>query len=61
VFVNERAEEIKNSSSGSGLPIQNILMMLMAGSNCRCAVALKIISDRQRDFEIEQRQKESAA
>jgi hypothetical protein len=60
-FVNERAQEIKRSPSGEGLPIQSILLMLTAGSQCRCACALKIISDRNKDAEIEQRQRESAA
>jgi hypothetical protein len=63
LFVNERALEIKRSPSGEGLPLENILMMLMAGSQCRCAVALKILSDQKRDREIEERQQrqESAA
>jgi hypothetical protein len=63
VFVNEYAEQIKRSSAGAGLPIQSILQMLMGGSQCRCAVALKILSDQKRDKEIEERQQqqESAA
>ena len=59
VFVNERAQEIKRSHEG--LPLENIRMMLMAGSNCRCQVALKVISDRRKDAEIAARQQESAA
>jgi hypothetical protein len=63
VFVNECAQEIKRSPSGEGLPLENILMMLMAGSQCRCTVALKILSDQKRDKEVEERQQrqESAA
>jgi hypothetical protein len=62
-YVNEYAEQIKRSSAGAGLPIQSILQMLMGGSQCRCAVALKILSDQKRDKEIEHRQQrqESAA
>jgi hypothetical protein len=52
MFVNERAMEIKNSSTGEGLPLQSILLMLTAGSQCQCHAALKVISDRKRIWKL---------
>jgi hypothetical protein len=61
-LVMARAQEIKNSPTGSGLPLETIVMMLRGHTGaCQCATALKVIADQKKDAEIAERQRESAA
>jgi len=52
-FVEERAREVQK---GTGLPIGTIMQVITGGSQCRCAVAQKVIAERKRDEEIAARQ-----
>jgi hypothetical protein len=59
-FVRDRCLELKGSQSGEGLPLEIIFQMLSGNSQCRCAVALKVIAERKKDEEIAARQQPAA-
>jgi hypothetical protein len=45
-FVGAHAEE---KAKGTGLPVGIVMQTITGGSQCRCAVALKVVADKERD------------
>ena len=55
-YIDEHCRVI--ASGASGVPFENIKMMITSRSNCPCMIATKILNEKAVTLEVEQREKE---